>query len=170
MRGRRSISEWILLLVALHALVLAVEELNLLDADDFARMHKYYSGGPDERLRGLMLDVIAATAAEITSRLDGTVIDVRLSAGVPEFVITAVPPEQEAPTAYPASGAADDSATARITVRLPDALKGRVEAQAAAEGLSVNSWLVHAAVQAAVGTCGGDPAACHPCLRLSCVS
>ena len=34
---------------------------------------------------------IAAAAAEITTRLDDVVIEVRLSAGEPEFVVTAVP-------------------------------------------------------------------------------
>ena len=38
--------------------------------------------------------------------------------------------------------------SARITFRLPDALKGRIEAAAAAQHLSVNTWLVRAASQA----------------------
>ena len=40
-------------------LVLAVEDLNLLDADDFARARRDYSGEPGEQLRALMLDRIA---------------------------------------------------------------------------------------------------------------
>jgi tetratricopeptide (TPR) repeat protein len=40
-------------------LVLAVEDLNLLDADDFARAQRDYAGAPAERLRALMLDVVA---------------------------------------------------------------------------------------------------------------
>jgi tetratricopeptide (TPR) repeat protein len=39
-------------------LVLAVEELNLLDADDFASAQRDYMGVPGERLRDLMLDRI----------------------------------------------------------------------------------------------------------------
>ena len=35
-----------------------------------------------------------------------------------------------------------DDATARTTLRLPDSLKTRAEAAAAAEGLSLNTWLV----------------------------
>lgn len=46
-------------------LVLAVEELNLLDADDFARAQRSYSGEPGERLRALMLDIIASLPADI---------------------------------------------------------------------------------------------------------
>ncbi len=43
-------------------LVLAIEELNLLEADDFARMQREYGGVPEERLRNLMLDVEAIPA------------------------------------------------------------------------------------------------------------
>jgi tetratricopeptide (TPR) repeat protein len=46
-------------------LVLAVEELNLLDADDFARMRRSYAGAPAERLRALMLDIIEAMPPEV---------------------------------------------------------------------------------------------------------
>ena len=53
-------------------LVLAVEELNLLDADDFSRMHRAYSGTPAERLRGLMLDIIAAMPTDIPGLYDAT--------------------------------------------------------------------------------------------------
>jgi tetratricopeptide (TPR) repeat protein len=44
-------------------LVLAVEELNLLDADDFARVHLVYTG--KSRLRALMLDIVAGLPADI---------------------------------------------------------------------------------------------------------
>jgi tetratricopeptide (TPR) repeat protein len=48
-------------------LVLAVEELNLLDADDFARVQRDYDGEPGERLRALMLDIIARLPADIAA-------------------------------------------------------------------------------------------------------
>ncbi len=46
-------------------LVLAVEELNLLDADDFAGATRSYSGDPVEQLRALMVDVVAGLPADI---------------------------------------------------------------------------------------------------------
>lgn len=46
-------------------LTLAVEELNLLDADEFASMQTY-SGAAAEQLRALMVDKIAALAPDIT--------------------------------------------------------------------------------------------------------
>ena len=46
-------------------LVLAVEELNLLDADDFARATRSYAGAPAEQLRALMLDIVGELPADI---------------------------------------------------------------------------------------------------------
>jgi tetratricopeptide (TPR) repeat protein len=46
-------------------LVLAVEELNLLDADDFVRATKSYTGALAERLRALMLDIVGELPADI---------------------------------------------------------------------------------------------------------
>ena len=46
-------------------LVLAVEDLNLLDADDFARAQRDHAGAPAERLRALMLDGVAAFPPDI---------------------------------------------------------------------------------------------------------
>jgi tetratricopeptide (TPR) repeat protein len=46
-------------------IVLAVEELNLLDEDDFARAQRAYTGLPAQRLRALMLDLIADMPADI---------------------------------------------------------------------------------------------------------
>ena len=40
--------------------------------------------------------------------------------------------------------ASDDGLTSRITLRLPEGLKASIEAAAAREGISVNSWLVRA--------------------------
>jgi hypothetical protein len=103
----------------------------------------------DSSVRLTLLEVLSAAAAEITERLDETVIDVRLNAGEPEFVVTAV----AAPAPEPVASAvgdtgSEDAGTARMTLRLSEALKGRIEEQASASGMSVNSWLAHAAIRA----------------------
>ena len=46
-------------------LVLAVEELNLLDADDFALAKHAYPGTPGEQLRTLMIDITTSFPADI---------------------------------------------------------------------------------------------------------
>ena len=55
-------------------LSLAVEELNLLDADDFQRVGRNYSGMPAERLRSLMLDIVSELPPEATA-LYGVIFD-----------------------------------------------------------------------------------------------
>ena len=44
--------------------------------------------------------------------------------------------------------AGDDAQAARITLRIPEQLKTRAEAAAAAEGVSLNTWLVRATSRA----------------------
>jgi hypothetical protein len=46
-------------------LVLAIEDLNLLEADDFDRAQRAYTGEPAERLRALMVDIIARLPGDI---------------------------------------------------------------------------------------------------------
>ena len=54
-----------------------------------------------------------------------------------EVVFSYVPGREPEPAAV-----ADDGSTARLTLRMPEALKERVERAAAAEGTSTNAWLV----------------------------
>jgi hypothetical protein len=117
--------------------------------DEVAKLAGQLADALDSSVRLTLLEVLSAAAAEITQQLDSTVIDVRLSGGEPEFVITAVP----SPHDVQASGSlpesvVDEVGTARVTLRLSEALKIRIESQAAASGLSVNAWLAHAAIRA----------------------
>jgi len=127
------------------------------------------AGGDDARLvaerlvaplqastRLVLLDALTAAAGEITSDLAPGSVEVRLRGRDPEFVVTAPPvdridehPTMEAPpdpapvgTTAPGAVDGDDSGTSRVTLRLPEPLKVRIEEAAGREGLSVNSWLV----------------------------
>ena len=53
-------------------LVLAVEELNLLDADDFSRAKRTYSGSPADQLKALMVDMVAAMPPDILKLYSST--------------------------------------------------------------------------------------------------
>ena len=99
----------------------------------------------ESSVRLTLLEVLSAAAAEITEHLDETVVDVRLNAGEPEFVVTTVPEPAPSPAA---EAGPDEAGTARMTLRLSESLKARIEAQATAAGMSVNSWLAHAAIRA----------------------
>lgn len=85
-----------------------------------------------------LLEALGEVALEISAQLPSGHVEVRLTGQDPALVYVAEEPaEQPAPTE-------DDGMTARITLRLPETLKQRVEAAAAREGVSVNSWLVRA--------------------------
>jgi hypothetical protein len=113
--------------------------------EEVARAGQMLAEALDSSLRLTLLDALSAAAAEITADLDDAVVEVRLAGGEPTFVVSHT--ETEAPPAEPQApdGGADDSGSARIRLRLPDVLKTRIEAAAAADGLSVNAWLVRSA-------------------------
>ena len=108
----------------------------------------------DASLRLALLSALSTAAEEITSQLAPGAVDVRLRGGDIGFVVSApVPPPDEvddrtAPEpAAPDTGAVpdtDEGATARITLRVPEQLKSRIEDAAAREGFSVNTWLTRA--------------------------
>ncbi|MGA4839397.1 toxin-antitoxin system HicB family antitoxin [Streptomyces sp. G45] len=105
-----------------------------------------------------MLNVLSAAMDEITRDLAPGSVDVRLRGGDPDFVVTPPPvseafeaPVMEVPVARPAPAPAPDAeegGTARINLRLPTHLKAQAEEAAAAEGLSVNAWLVRTVADA----------------------
>lgn len=102
--------------------------------------------------RLVLLEALSAAASEITAELAPGSVDVRLRGRDPEFVVTSPPAPQpfDDAGATPSNenvlsiGDAGDGGTARITLRLPEQLKLRIEESAAKEGLSVNAWLVRA--------------------------
>jgi hypothetical protein len=116
--------------------------------EDVARAADMLTDAMESSVRLTLLEVLSAAAAEITTRLDDAVIDVRLTGGAADFVVTMTTDEPaDEPTAAPADPA-DEAGSARVTLRLSEALKGRVEAEATAAGVSVNAWLVRAASRA----------------------
>jgi hypothetical protein len=82
-------------------------------------------------------------ALEVSGQLPSGHVEVRLAGQEPSLVF--VDEERSAPA--PAAGAED--ASARITLRLSEALKASVEAAAAREGVSVNTWIIRALGRAA---------------------
>ncbi|MDH6181795.1 putative transcriptional regulator [Microbacteriaceae bacterium SG_E_30_P1] len=105
-------------------------------------------GSLDATARLVLLDVLSAAASEITRDLAPGSVDVRLRGRDVDFVVAAAPAETEGDDSAAASIDLDDVSTTRTTLRLPDALKSRVDEAAAADGLSVNTWLVRAVAAA----------------------
>jgi hypothetical protein len=84
-----------------------------------------------------LLDVLSDAALEVSGQLPSGHVEVRLAGQEPSLVYVEEP---EAATPAPA----DEGLSARITLRLPEPLKAAIEAAAAREGVSVNTWLVRA--------------------------
>jgi hypothetical protein len=110
----------------------------------------------ESAMRLTLFDVLSAAAGEITSELAPGSVDLRLRGREPSFVVTLPPSDAEEGESSPEPVSlanrvvpdSDDSEMVRINLRLPDDVKGRVEEAARQLGLSVNSWLVRAALAA----------------------
>jgi len=117
-------------------------------AEDTRAVAERLAIGLDAATRLVLLDVLSAAAGEITRDLAPGSVDVRLRGREVEFVVTQPAGESDGDGAAVASVDLDDASTSRTTLRLPDALKARVDEAAAADGLSVNTWLVRAVASA----------------------
>jgi len=88
---------------------------------------------------GRILDLLSDAAAELTATLPDGHVDIRVAG---DDVDMAYVEDAPAPAAAPAGEG--DEQSARITLRLGEALKLRLEESAAAEGVSVNTFIVRA--------------------------
>jgi hypothetical protein len=142
-----------------EALRREVATITRFAGEDVARAGELISDALDSSIRLTLLDVLSGAAAEITSRLDDTAIELRLSSGDPTFAVVHAlrelapppPPPPPPPGVGPdqARGEGEEeSGTSRVTLRLPDGLKSRADAAAARDGQSLNAWLVRAASRA----------------------
>ncbi|WP_261555016.1 hypothetical protein [Frankia tisae] len=129
--------------------------------------------GPlESAVRLALLEALSAAADEITRELAPGSVDVRLRGRDPDFVVTPPPPfpSAESDVIYdvnrsvgvgPAGGLSaesspavvapppvvpegDEGRTSRLTLRVPEHLRPRIDEAADREGLSVNAWLVRA--------------------------
>ncbi|ASD23611.1 MULTISPECIES: toxin-antitoxin system HicB family antitoxin [Cryobacterium] len=117
-------------------------------AEDTRAVAERLAAGLDAAARLVLLDVLSAAVGEITRDLAPGSVDLRLRGREIEFVVTAPNTEPESDERPAASVDLDEASTSRTTLRLPDALKARVDEAAAADGLSVNTWLVRATAAA----------------------
>jgi hypothetical protein len=81
-------------------------------------------------------DVLAEAALELNDQLESAHVEVRIAGHDLQLVLV----REDGTTPEPV----DEAFSARITLRLPESLKQRVESAAAREGASVNTWLVQA--------------------------
>jgi siderophore synthetase component len=113
--------------------------------EDVARAAELLSETLESSVRLTLLDVLSAAAADITARLGDAAVEVRLADGEPTFVVLTAPEDEGYQEPAQTAAADAEAGTARLTLRLPDSLKTRIEAAAARDGASVNTWLVRVA-------------------------
>jgi hypothetical protein len=96
-----------------------------------------------------IMNALSDLAAEVTASLEGQVVEVRLAGRDVQVVVTgSAEPEpepaskQEVPPNYATGDATGD--ISRITLRMINELKSKAEAAAAAQGMSLNSFIQQA--------------------------
>ncbi|SOE01457.1 toxin-antitoxin system HicB family antitoxin [Blastococcus haudaquaticus] len=113
----------------------------------------------ESSVRLALLSALSQAAEEITGQLAPGTVDVRLRGSDLGFAVTSPPveppagpaadsPAPESPQAQDPLIDLDEGGTLRITLRLPEQLKARVDDAAARLGVSVNTWLVRAVATA----------------------
>lgn len=107
----------------------------------------------ESSVRLMLLEVLSDAANEITLELAPGSVELRVRGREPELVVTPPPPvtvmsSMTSPDVIREPTEPDDGGTARITLRLPESLKQRIEDAAGRQSISVNSWLVRAVTAA----------------------
>lgn len=113
--------------------------------DDLKQAAERLAYALDPSARLALMEAISHAAAEITAELPEGSVDVRLVGRELDFVVEIAPPSaMPAPPPPPAPPVPeeDDGDLARITLRIPEAVKARAEEKAAAAGQSLNTWMV----------------------------
>lgn len=139
-----------------HQLAMAADA----GGDDARTVAERLTAPLESAVRLVLLEALSAAADEITRELAPGTVEVRLRGSDPSFVVTPAPDDDVlqdlASDSGPGFGGvsiggpaeANEGGTSRLNLRLPDALKHRIEEAARIEGLSLNAWLVRAAAAA----------------------
>jgi hypothetical protein len=116
-----------------------------------------------------LIQALSDAAGSISAEIAPSSVELRMAGQDPEFVVsiqtslsepTLLMPEPEAASenaAEPPMTEAEDEPVARITLRLPQSVKARVDEMASAEGISTNAWLIRAVMDALSERSGSRP-------------
>ncbi len=115
--------------------------------DELRQAAERLSFALDPAARLALMEAISQAASEITAEMPTGGVDVRLDGRDLDFVVHAPTPPAPAPPPPPPpplspGDAEEDTGVARITLRLPESVKGKAEDAAARAGQSLNTWLV----------------------------
>jgi hypothetical protein len=118
--------------------------------ESVARSAELLATALEASARLCLLEALSDAAAEITTKLDGASVEVRIRGRDADLVVS-----HGSPAPVSAPSVPDGADVARITLRLPEPLKESAERAAADEGVSVNAWLVRAVAAAVAGIGSG---------------
>jgi hypothetical protein len=125
---------------------LLIEPIDLLDdqaqRERLSRLLRMTRPGVDRALADLLVEVLD----EVNQHLDDVRADIAFHGADGGFTVEVKPRQGESARAddEAADAAASGADAEKLTLRLPQGLKERAAAAAAAEGLSLNSWIVRA--------------------------
>src|SRR2546430_4615871 len=109
----------------------------------------------ESAIRLALLEALSEAAEQITRDLAPGSVDVRLRGRDPEFTVSLSDEDLPAAPAVGAPESDGDGGTWRVTLRLPEHVRPRVDAAARGDGLSVNALLLRTGTAAL----GGPPPA-----------
>jgi hypothetical protein len=102
-----------------------------------------------------LLQALSDAAGTISAELAPSSVELRMVGQDPEFVVSVQTAEAEPTLLLPEPESAEGDASespdepiSRVTLRLPQSVKTRVDEMASAEGISTNAWLIRAVMDA----------------------
>jgi hypothetical protein len=103
-----------------------------------------------------LLQALSDAAGTISAELAPSSVELRIVGQDPEFVVAVQTAEAEPTLLLPepesgdgdASESTDDEPVSRVTLRLPQSVKTRVDEMASSEGISTNAWLIRTVMDA----------------------
>lgn len=98
-------------------------------------------GAIEPALQLAFVQLLSDACAELTAQLGDTVVECRMNGREPQLVVQRLDAEPS-PAALPELDG--DETTARITLRLPEAVKNGADQAAQAAGQSLNTWITQA--------------------------
>ena len=107
-----------------------------LGDENTSRAAEILSVAIESSLGRRLQDALAEAALELNDQLESAHVELRVAGRDLQLVLV----REDGTVPEPA----DEAFSARITLRLPESLKQRVESAASREGASVNTWLVQA--------------------------
>ncbi len=103
-----------------------------------------------------LIQALSDAAGTISAELAPSSVELRMVGQDPEFVVSVQSAESEPTLLLPepesgdedTSESPDDEPVSRITLRLPQSVKTRVDEMASSEGISTNAWLIRTVMDA----------------------